>query len=113
MKKVFLFLIIMSIAMPLQAQFILSTYNEERQYDSFKIFINGVGSGLLAANAMVKHRKQPPLFCPPDKLGLGIANYMSIIDGEIQDNKSIYTLDTPIQLILLKGLQRVFPCDKK
>jgi hypothetical protein len=52
------------------------------------------------------------LYCPPQKLALTIGNLRNIIDDEIKDNYKVHKKhNTPIPLILLRGLKKTFPCN--
>lgn len=117
MKKWSLFLVIiwmigMGTAMPLQGEILLSSYDEMKENGGFEIYIHGVGMGYAWANTYLLHVKgDSPLYCAPPKLVLGSSNYTDILDREIRDYD--YSLDTPVELILLRALQRTFPCGKQ
>jgi hypothetical protein len=99
--------------MPAQAQLTVKAYDGIKKDEIVKVHINGVGRGYAWANAQLILANQQPLYCQPDKLALDIANYIGIIDREIKDTENKYTLDTPVELILLRGLQKTFPCGGK
>jgi hypothetical protein len=78
-----------------------------------KSYINGVGNGYAWANGELANRSQPLLFCAPDKLALTEDNFVAILNDEIDKHPGAikgYSDDTPIEFILLHGLQHVFPC---
>jgi hypothetical protein len=70
--------------------------------------MHGIGRGLFWANAEADDSFKKKLYCAPQKLALGLDNYLRIVDDEI--DRVVYTPDMPVELVLLKGLQRVFPC---
>lgn len=111
MKKLVLFLIAISIAIPLQAGDVsMKVYLKTKETAQLKTYIDGLASGYMWANGTLTNRKQPLLYCQPGNLSLGIKNYIDIIDREFQDNKKGYSLDDNVELILLIGLQKTFPC---
>lgn len=73
-----------------------------------KIYISGLGKGIFWANLDANSLLKKKLYCPPGKLALAVDNYMQILNDEIA--RGIYPADTPIEFVLLKGLERVFPC---
>jgi hypothetical protein len=96
-----------------------------------KAYILGVGNAMQFANlamyAHVEHDLQLPpgqhaltkLFCPPAKLILELDNYISILNEEIKrrlaqaggDSSEIKkVMQTPIEVLLLFGLEKTFPC---
>jgi len=80
--------------------------------ESLNIYINGVGTGFSWANAMLNEPGSPKLYCQPPNLSLGTNNYVAILESQIIELKKAGILkeDTPIELILLLGLKKTFPC---
>jgi hypothetical protein len=73
-----------------------------------KPYLTGVGEGLMWANAQLKAQKSAPFFCDPDEVTLTTDEYLSVVDGETK--QPYVEPDYPIELLLLKGLQRKYPC---
>jgi hypothetical protein len=96
-----------------KAQYKVEDFNKWKDDTSFRMYILGVGNGYTWANIDLEKKKENPLFCPPKKLALTVDNLIHTIDMMIKDTKYgklISKTDTPIELILLKGLQETFPC---
>lgn len=110
---VILFVVVVS-SSSVQAEILLKNFDKSKEKFSTEVeaYITGVGSGISFANAMLSSRKLTELYCAPPNLALTYTNYMDILDREIKENKNKYSLDTPVEAILLVGLQKVFPCEK-
>ena len=95
----------------------LKAYKVARKADSIETienYIDGVGNGLLWANSALQAENKEPLFCSPD-LALNEDNYLALLDRQIKDGmptKAAWRDDDPIEIILLRALQRTFPCKK-
>src|ERR1700726_1900226 len=93
----------------------LKAYKVGRKADSIETlqnYIDGVGNGLLWANSVLKAENKEPLFCNPD-LALNEDNYLALLDRQIKDGtpaKTAWRDDDPIEIILLRAMQRTFPC---
>lgn len=85
------------------------------------LYVAGVVNGFSFANSSLKEQGLPPLFCMVENLPMNGDNYLAMIDDEIQRLKEAaaerglnfdHATETNllIELILLKRLQRVFPC---
>jgi hypothetical protein len=98
-------------AMPLKA------YKVARKQDTIETlenYIDGVGNALLWANSVLQADSKEPLFCNPD-LALNEDNYLAMLDRQIKDGmpgKVAWRDDDAIEVILLRALQRTFPCKK-
>ena len=90
----------------------LGKYPSLKQQDLFtlQMYVFGVGEGLSWANARVRTNKLPLLYCQPEHLAITKENFMQILDDEIKRPGTSYKDQTPIELILLEGLIRTFPC---
>jgi hypothetical protein len=79
-----------------------------------KIYILGLGDGFLWANAKMLVDKKSPLYCQPDKLVLGMENYVEILNRQIKaeatKNTQAQLDEMSLGLLLLQGLQDTFPC---
>lgn len=71
-------------------------------------YLTGVGEGLLWANAQLKAQKSTPFFCDADDVNLTTDEFLSVVDGEAKQPYA--EPEYPIELLMLKGLQRKFPC---
>ena len=89
----------------------LNAYQALRKIDQdvFRLYIGAMADGMEWANTAIEVRGQPPLFCTPKSLALNSDNYIKLVDSEI-DRTPTYTPDTDVALILLRALQRAFPC---
>ena len=120
MRRLFV-LVALAIAGSVQAQPVLKDYPKLKAQPCFKMYIDGLGTGIREANVALLVRNQARLYCPPPKLAMHSENYIDILEREI--NAGItgitrpaplppvpYPEDTPIETILLQGLQKTFPC---
>jgi hypothetical protein len=82
-----------------------------RKESWFESYIMGVGAGFLWANTSLRHEGRMPLYCPPEKRGVSFDQYMAILNRELTlpDMRAVDPR-TPIELVLLSGLRRTFPC---
>jgi hypothetical protein len=101
-------------AASLRAMVHVHDYEQVKHNQRFKTYIDGVGTGCSVANVALVKRKQPELYCPPANRELKAEHYLQILEEEFQRNQETYTkVDAPVEIILLKGLQKTFPCGKK
>lgn len=91
------------------------TLNDETKVSVMKLYISGIGEGLLWANSEETRRKTP-LYCMPEKLELVTDNYVALIDGQIKklSQRGGATKaeldDFAVGVLLLNGLEATFPC---
>jgi hypothetical protein len=78
-----------------------------------KVYILGMGEGIGWANTMA----DGILYCEPSQLALGVANFVDIINREIEATSKMASKENLdkmwIGLMLMKGLQSTFPCASK
>ena len=74
-----------------------------------KLHVAGIADGLSWANSAVQLNGGSRLYCPPDNLSLNDDNYINMIDSEIARSPS-FDGNTYLGLVLLRALQRAFPC---
>jgi hypothetical protein len=104
-------MVVPAFSMPLKA------YKVARKADSIEsieTYIDGVGNGFLFASSALQAESKEPLFCIPD-LALNEDNYLALLDRQIKEGmptKAAWRDDDPIEIILLRALQRTFPCKK-
>ena len=87
-------------------------YKTEKSSDVFKVYITGVGNGYTWASGMNAQFKQKELFCLPPDFVSDHETYIKIIDNYIAKAPAIKE-DMPIELALLYGMQRSYPCNRK
>ena len=85
---------------------------DEMQQLAAKYYVKGAGDALLFSNGYLDSEGQKKLYCQPNKLSLGPENYINILEEEIKLTPDVQKVDYPVSLLLLWGLQRVFPCSK-
>jgi len=77
-------------------------------------YVTGAELALEAANAELRARHQPPLFCTPEKLALNANNYRSIIEAQTRKASKIVSAGQaeafPVYIVLMRGLIDTFPC---
>jgi len=80
-----------------------------------KLFIEGTYTALLTTSLRYDSDGYPMAFCPPGSEYLAVDDLYGLIDKEIVTAKGTrpqpYTGTEPIALILLNGLQAVYPCE--
>lgn len=87
----------------------IKEYKEMSNEEIVKIYVKGVGEGLMWGNTMINVRQNTNIFCPPPKMALNGENYISILQKELESNSS-YKDSDPIELVLVLALEKVFPC---
>jgi len=107
MKSLTFLLIISSI---LYADISYSEYKNIKNKQYFKDYIGAVGIGYGWSNTFNKGIHQTELYCSPSNLALETSNYLSILRKEIE--KESYKEDASIEMILMFGLIKTFPCKK-
>ena len=95
----------------------VGSYLESRDYggasfELVKSFVNGVADGYSWANINAEGTWGKQFFCPPEHMAVSQDNYLDILDGFIERNKSWLEEDTPIQPIIIRSLIKTFPCKK-
>jgi len=82
-----------------------------------RIYVGGLGEGIVAANVQAERINKAPIFCQPQKLALGIDNFVNILDSIITTISTKAPREKvnemSIVLLLLEGLQETFPCKGK
>lgn len=93
----------------------LKDYEKFKKSESFYPYINGLGEGLKWANQMMEGKKKQPMYCQPHTAPPVKADFLiAIIEAEIKlfkETKSKTVDDFPIELLLIDGLMRAFPCN--
>jgi hypothetical protein len=106
----------------LSAELLVKQYREQiKSTDAavltfVKLYVQGLGDGIIWANSEVETQMSKHLFCQPTKLALTQSNYLNILDRQIEYSKTLFTEaeleKAPIGFFLLKGLVDTFPCPK-
>jgi hypothetical protein len=81
---------------------------EDRQ--GMDALMNGIGVGLMWANAMLQKRGQPQLYCQPSRLTLTGPILLDMIRRTL--NEQPKWSEFPPGMVALLTLQRTFPCQK-
>lgn len=100
---------------PAIAAMTLETYEQKYKSkdDSYvKLYLSGVGSGYEYMNLYLLVNKMPPVYCAPDNLPLTGDNYLNILDKTIEQSRKQISPNVKIELLLLQGLMKTFPCKK-
>jgi len=113
MKKIACILVL---ACMYSGAFAMSVGDYVRQRDSdnvatfrqTKIYLTGVGAGYIWANDVLSQNKAHLLYCQPPPIKADI-DFSKIVDDEI--GQPYVTNDYPIELLLLAGLKRLYPCN--
>jgi hypothetical protein len=117
MRKIFLIVFVMTSVMIFSsmaaADFRVKHYKNFKEAKELQLYIEGMGVGLVTANAYMFWETKQRLFCQPGQLALEKENFIRILDDEIarQELQNFEkTQEAPIQLLLMMGLIQTFPC---
>lgn len=88
----------------------ISYYQQYKNMFEVKTAVNEVGDAYGWVNVELIAGGQRELFCPPYNLALEASNYISILETELKTGR--YKSEDSINLVLLHGLERTFPCKK-
>lgn len=109
MRKYFLAITLLgSASLSAEANISLQSINTLMSSQEKLIYITGVASGYSWYNTYLEHDGKELLFCVPSELGLNPQNYMNIFEGELKEQN--YKPDSYVEIILMQGLKRTFPC---
>jgi hypothetical protein len=109
MKTALLLVTIVLTVVPANSFISVKDYHDYKDQELFKIYISGVGEGFLMMNSYLRSYEKPPIYCQPGKLVMNADNYINIIESEIKRGAK---QDSIIELLLLYGLIKTFPCGK-
>lgn len=109
-----LFILLGFMNRPASSGITVKEFEQVKDEEICKSYIHGVGVGYTIANVESKRSKQKPLYCPPPKLAVTQDNHLRILADTIKEErqKGEDIEDKPVELILLRGLQKTFPCEK-
>jgi hypothetical protein len=88
----------------------LKDYLGVKNTEEFRQFLTGVAAGFQQANAELQLRRMRQLYCPPPKAAMQFTTYTSLVEKEVQDNASFYTVESSVESALLFGLMKAYPC---
>ena len=120
--KIILAMVLVSAAIQAKAEISVKEYRAGKSADGGlsaenKRYIDGLGDAFGWADARLTTGHLKPLFYAPGKLGLFTENYIEILDSEIEEDSKVSTRkdidEIFIGLMLLRGLERTFPCKDK
>ena len=87
----------------------IEAYNDHTKDNLLqRMFIRGIGEGIMALSAFVNEGGGKPVYCPPPNVGLVDAQYVAIMTDHIAKYPSIK--DKPVSLVLVSALEEAFPC---
>jgi hypothetical protein len=78
--------------------------------NAYQLYLDGVRSGLMAYNVLIKRRGGQPVFCMPGDLVMTIEQTEDIM-LKAADKRGAKG-DMVISIPLLSGMQETFPCEK-
>ncbi len=87
---------------------------KEKDREALEFYMEGVSQGLLWSQALSSIRHEVKVYCQPEGLSLNVENYIDVVDKTIEfyseEGKPVES-DTPIEMLLMFGLERTFPCE--
>jgi hypothetical protein len=116
MKNVFVYLLPLLISSIATADISVSQFKESKargsdEWGGIELYVTGLGTGFMTANAELKFEHKPLLYCQPGKLSLDTNNYVEMIEKEIAERKPDDSMW--LSIVLLSALQSIFPCPTK
>lgn len=106
------FLVCLLVSSPTLSDIKVKDYSLAKSSEWFKSYILGVGTGIRWASI---RPDRLALHCPPGSFKPDADAYIAILDRQILDESrkpdGLHD-DTPIELLLLRGLMRKFPCNR-
>ena len=90
----------------------ISSFETKSKTQAVDNYVQGLASGLNAANKALVAKESTPFFCLPPFLNLKTANYKEIISLGIKDapTDKLERQSLDIDPILLKKLIELYPC---
>lgn len=116
LKMIIILFIIFAGVNSVLAEVTFNEYQAIKDKTYFKAYLNGVGRGLHWAiiGNEIYLKSDKSLYCLPNNLTLTAENYINILEQEIKTKQKTETIppDTFIELLLMNGLMRTFPCNQ-
>ena len=105
-------------AEPPNAGRLLEMYDHELDkgaQEEFELIISYIAEGFGWANAELRRRKTPPLYCPPPKLAITAPQLIDILRRAIVEDQPLSNplSNQALGFALLVSLERAFPCPPK
>jgi hypothetical protein len=99
----------------------IATYDQQRKAAPnspiqvrLRVYLLGVGEGLRLANARLRARSQPLLFCMPESQPLFAEDYLRLIDASLKEARgTLERQQFSIETILLASLADTHPCSER
>lgn len=88
----------------------VSSYEKEKNTESFKIYLTGVVNGFAFSNTELEERKQKPLYCPPRNQLIKVDTYIQLLNEKISRYSKDRFDKLEIEPMLLAKLIEVYPC---
>jgi hypothetical protein len=83
----------------------MSTLSDRQALEAI---VGWMRDGILAANVMLRNRKQPLIYCPPEKLTITNRQMIDMVRKEIKEKPQLD--DLPVVVVVLWALKDTFPC---
>ena len=112
-KQVICTAVLLFPAFDADAEILLKDYKkakDEQTQTLLKVYLAGALSGISWVNSELIHIGKAPLFCDPPKLTITNEQAEDIMMRESE--KISNPDDFPVPLLLMKGLEDTFPCNK-
>lgn len=88
----------------------VSSYEKEKNTESFKIYLTGVVNGFAFSNTELEDRKQKPLYCPPRNQLIKVDTYIKFLNEKVSQYPRDRFDKLEIEPMLLAKLIEVYPC---
>lgn len=95
---------------PAYAGVALKDYAAAKNSDGFRQYLTGIANGFRQANAELQLRRVKKLYCEPQNAALGFETYTGLLEKEVKENETFYTVESPVETALLFGLMKAYPC---
>jgi hypothetical protein len=112
-ERLAVFLLCLFVSSQTWSQIQVKDYPDAKSSNWFKTYIRGVGVGIRLASIPRGHPLA--MYCPPSTFTPDADEYIAILDRQILDESRKpdgLRDETTIELLLLRGLFRTYPCHK-
>ena len=103
-------IIIISFVSPACSEVTFKDYETVKNTKEFRLYLGGIGEGIAWSNMVLDLRQSKKIFCQPSKSSINVENLLDILKKEIDENGKTFKGDTPLGLILIRGLVSTYPC---
>ena len=89
-------------------------FSSQERKGIIRLYISGIGSGMMWSNIELESRGEKPLYCQPEKIALNTGNYIRIINDELAKDELTEAEKelSSVAKYIMKGLISTFPCPK-